>query len=54
MRMAEQALRASEIQYRRLFEAARDGILSLDAETGDITAANSRGASSLGVGATRN
>jgi two-component system cell cycle sensor histidine kinase/response regulator CckA len=37
---ADQALRASEIRYRRLFEAARDGILMLDAATGEITAVN--------------
>ncbi len=30
-----QTLIASEGRYRRLFEAARDGILILDAETGD-------------------
>src|ERR1700681_2417545 len=48
MRMAEQALRASEIQYRGLFEAVRDGILILDAETGEITAANSFLANLLG------
>ena len=36
----EQALRASELSYRRLFEAARDGILILDVETGHITDAN--------------
>lgn len=36
----EQALRASEISYRRLFEAAKDGILILDAETGMIMDAN--------------
>jgi two-component system cell cycle sensor histidine kinase/response regulator CckA len=34
------ALLKSEIQFRRLFEAAKDGILMLDAETGEITAAN--------------
>jgi two-component system, cell cycle sensor histidine kinase and response regulator CckA len=34
------ALQASEIRYRRLFEAARDGILMLDARTGEITAVN--------------
>ena len=34
------ALRESEQQYRRLFEAARDGILMLDAETGKIIDAN--------------
>ena len=32
----EQALRASELSYRRLFEAAQDGILILDADTGRI------------------
>ena len=37
---ADQALRASEIRYRRLFEAARDGILILDAGSGEITAVN--------------
>ena len=36
----DQALRASELRYRRLFEAARDGILILDAETGRITDVN--------------
>ena len=40
MPAANDALRASEIRYRRLFEAARDGILILDAITGDITAVN--------------
>jgi PAS domain S-box-containing protein len=34
------AMRASEIRYRRLFEAARDGILILDPETRKITDAN--------------
>ncbi len=38
--MSDAALRASEVQYRRLFEAAKDGILMLDAETGEITAVN--------------
>ena len=33
-------LRVSELCYRRLFEAARDGILILDAATGCITDAN--------------
>jgi PAS domain S-box-containing protein len=37
---AEAALRTSEIRYRRLFEAARDGILLLDAKTGRITDVN--------------
>src|SRR5580693_728787 len=36
----EQALRASEISYRRLFEAAKDGILILDVDTGRITDVN--------------
>ncbi|MEI7729133.1 MAG: PAS domain S-box protein [Verrucomicrobiota bacterium] len=35
-----EALRASEVRYRRLFEAARDGILILDAETGMIVDVN--------------
>ena len=38
--IADRALRASEIRYRRLFEAARDGILILDAGSGEITAVN--------------
>lgn len=33
-------LKESEIRYRRLFEAAQDGILILDFETGDIVDAN--------------
>jgi PAS domain S-box-containing protein len=37
---AQQAVRESETRYRRLFEAAKDGILILDAKTGKITAAN--------------
>lgn len=36
----EKHLRASELSYRRLFEAAKDGILILDAETGRITDGN--------------
>jgi PAS domain S-box-containing protein len=36
----EKALRDSETRYRRLFEAARDGILLLDAATGQITDVN--------------
>src|SRR6202043_4178753 len=36
----EQTLRASEVSYRRLFEAARDGILILDVETGRISDVN--------------
>ncbi len=37
---AEEALRASELRYRRLFETAQDGILILDAHTGQITDVN--------------
>lgn len=36
----EEALMASEVRYRRLFETAKDGILLLDAETGQITDVN--------------
>jgi PAS domain S-box-containing protein len=36
----EDALKVSEVRYRRLFEAAKDGILILDADTGQITDAN--------------
>ena len=35
-----EALRASEVRYRRLFESAKDGILILDAETGMILDVN--------------
>jgi PAS domain S-box-containing protein len=37
---AAEALRNSEIRYRRLFEAARDGILILDAESGVVVDVN--------------
>ena len=37
---ADQALRASELSYRRLFEAAKDGILILEADTGRISDVN--------------
>jgi PAS domain S-box-containing protein len=37
---SEQAIRASELSYRRLFEAAKDGILILDADTGRISDVN--------------
>jgi PAS domain S-box-containing protein len=37
---SEQALRASELSYRRLFEAAKDGILILDFDTGRISDVN--------------
>ena len=36
----EQKLRASELSYRRLFEAAKDGILILDVDTGRINDVN--------------
>ncbi len=36
----DQALRASELSYRRLFESAKDGILILDADTGRIADVN--------------
>ena len=37
---AEEAMRASEIRYRRLFESAKDGILILDADTGMVVDVN--------------
>ena len=37
---AEESLKVSETRYRRLFEAAKDGILILDAETGMIVDVN--------------
>src|SRR6185436_14553607 len=37
---SEQAVRASELSYRRLFEAAKDGILILEADTGRISDVN--------------
>jgi PAS domain S-box-containing protein len=37
---AKQALRISELRYRRLFETAQDGILILNAESGRIDDAN--------------
>ena len=39
-RRAETALRTSEIRYRRLFEAARDGVLLVDPHTHKIIEAN--------------
>jgi two-component system cell cycle sensor histidine kinase/response regulator CckA len=36
----DEALRASEIRYRRLFEAAKDGILILDFESGTVVDVN--------------
>jgi PAS domain S-box-containing protein len=40
LKAAQEALIASELRYRRLFEAAQDGILILDIKTGVITDAN--------------
>ena len=37
---AEQTLRTSELSYRRLFEAAKDGILILEADSGRISDVN--------------
>src|ERR1017187_7337866 len=37
---SEEALRASEFRYRRLFETAKDGILILDARTGKVVDVN--------------
>jgi PAS domain S-box-containing protein len=39
-KLADEALAASEVRYRRLFESAKDGILILDAETGMIVDVN--------------
>jgi PAS domain S-box-containing protein len=39
-KVVQDALRASEIRYRRLFETAQDGILILDAGTGQIVEVN--------------
>src|SRR4030042_1962822 len=37
---AEEALKVSETRYRRLFESAQDGIILLDADTGQILDVN--------------
>jgi nitrogen fixation negative regulator NifL len=37
---AEEALQASELRYRRLFESAKDGILILNADSGQIVDVN--------------
>ncbi|MBF0103161.1 MAG: PAS domain S-box protein [Desulfobacterales bacterium] len=39
-KQTEEALKSSEIQYRRLFESAKDGILILEADTGIIVDVN--------------
>ena len=46
---ALEALHASELRYRRLFEAARDGVLILDAETGQVVDVNPYLVELLGV-----
>ena len=46
---AEQALRESEVRYRRLFQTAKDGILILDATTGRIIDANAFMSSLMGL-----
>lgn len=43
-----QQLKASELKYRRLFEAAQDGILILNGDTGHIIDANPFVANLLG------
>jgi diguanylate cyclase (GGDEF)-like protein/PAS domain S-box-containing protein len=48
-RIAEGALRASELRFRRLFETANDGILLLDCETEVITDANPTILAMLGI-----
>ncbi len=40
IKRAEEALQASELRYRRLFETAQDGILILDGDTGQIDDVN--------------
>src|SRR5207247_6056798 len=39
-KQAEEAVRTSELSYRRLFEAAKEGILILEADTGRISDVN--------------
>lgn len=39
-KLAEEALQRSELRYRRLFESAKDGILILDADSGQIVDVN--------------
>ncbi len=40
LRQTDEALKVSETRYRRLFETAQDGILILDADTGEINDVN--------------
>jgi PAS domain S-box-containing protein len=39
-KLAEEALQSSELRYRRLFESAKDGILILEADSGQIIDVN--------------
>lgn len=39
-KISEQALLASEARYRRLFETAKDGIMIVEADTGELTQVN--------------
>jgi DNA-binding NtrC family response regulator len=39
-KLAEDSLKVSEVRYRRLFESAKDGILILNAENGEIVDVN--------------
>jgi PAS domain-containing protein len=39
-KLIEEAWRSSELRYRRLFESAKDGILILDADSGQIVDVN--------------
>ena len=39
-KLAQELTRVSEVRYRRLFEAARDGILILDMESARVTDSN--------------
>ena len=39
-KLVEEILQASEVRYRRLFETAQDGILIIDADTGNIVDVN--------------
>lgn len=48
-RQLEESRRISELCYRRLFEAAKDGILILEADTGRISDCNQFMASMLGL-----
>ncbi|MDP3179808.1 MAG: PAS domain S-box protein, partial [Spirochaetaceae bacterium] len=45
----DQALRVSEIRYRRLFETSQDGIMIVDSQTGAIVDVNPSMASLLGL-----